>query len=144
MFTMSDADDVLRELFSVVPTLQRMAHEGLERRNLTPPRLRTLLLLDDGGPQMMSTLAKGLSVTPRAVTALVDALEQDGLVRRSAQPDDRRVWVVDLTAPGRRLVRDVRTGHRRLAARLLGDVPAADLAATLRVLTGVRSTLEHA
>ena len=45
----------------------------------------------------MADLADALEVTPRNITALVDGLEGEGLVQRSAHPTDRRVTLVELT-----------------------------------------------
>lgn len=60
-------------------------------------RLRLLNTLHCEGPQKMADLADTLGVTPRSVTALVDGLEQDGVVRRAAHPTDRRVTMIELT-----------------------------------------------
>jgi len=60
-------------------------------------RLRLLHALHCEGPQKMADLAGALGVTPRSVTALVDGLEQDGVVRRAAHPTDRRVTMIELT-----------------------------------------------
>jgi DNA-binding MarR family transcriptional regulator len=45
----------------------------------------------------MADLAEALEVTPRNITALVDALEAGGLVRRGGHASDRRVTLVELT-----------------------------------------------
>jgi DNA-binding MarR family transcriptional regulator len=45
----------------------------------------------------MADLAEQLSVTPRNVTALVDGLEVERLVRRVPHATDRRVTLVELT-----------------------------------------------
>jgi DNA-binding MarR family transcriptional regulator len=50
----------------------------------------------------MTGLADALAVTPRRVTALVDALEADGLVERRPHPTDGRSTVVSLTDSGRK------------------------------------------
>lgn len=64
------------------------------------PRLRLLERLHCQGPQMMRALADDLCLTPRNVTALVDALESDGLVRRVPHESDRRVTMVESTPAG--------------------------------------------
>jgi DNA-binding MarR family transcriptional regulator len=135
---------VLDDLFDMAPLFQRLVAEGLERRRLTQPRIRLLMRLADEGPLAMSEVARALDVTPRAVTALVDALERDGFVNRGARQGDRRTTLVTLTARGRRTVRELRTGYARLADRLLGRVSEEDLAATLRVLAAVRADLQPA
>ena len=60
-------------------------------------RLRVLNTLHCEGPMKMADLADALEVTPRNITALVDGLEGEGLVQRSAHPTDRRVTLVELT-----------------------------------------------
>jgi DNA-binding MarR family transcriptional regulator len=60
-------------------------------------RLRLLNTLHCEGALKMADLAEALGVTPRNVTALVDALEEDGLVHRFAHQSDRRVTMIELT-----------------------------------------------
>ena len=45
----------------------------------------------------MSELKEELGVTATNVTALVDSLEKDGLVKRKRHPTDRRATVIELT-----------------------------------------------
>jgi DNA-binding MarR family transcriptional regulator len=49
----------------------------------------------------MGELAEMLDITPRTVTGLVDNLERDGLVRRVADPEDRRSVYAEITDQGR-------------------------------------------
>jgi len=67
---------------------------------LTLPRLRLVERLGCKGPAMMRTLADELGLSPRNMTALVDSLEDEGLVRRKPHPTDRRATVVELTESG--------------------------------------------
>ena len=67
---------------------------------LTFLRLRLIDRLNEQGPAMMRTLADELRLTPRHMTALVDALEEEQLVARRPHPTDRRATVVELTATG--------------------------------------------
>jgi DNA-binding MarR family transcriptional regulator len=74
--------------------------ESSSSDGLTFPRLRLLEQLHCQGPQMMRALAADLGLTPRNMTALVDALEAEGLVRRVAHPSDRRATLVESTPLG--------------------------------------------
>lgn len=67
---------------------------------LSFPRLRLLEQLHCDGPQMMRALADDLGLTPRNMTALVDALQTEDLVRRVAHPTDRRATLIELTDQG--------------------------------------------
>src|SRR5262245_66403784 len=61
-----------------------------------PTQVHLLHILNCQGPQKMADLGQHLGVTPRNVTKLVDALEDEGLVCREAVPGDRRAVVVQL------------------------------------------------
>lgn len=67
---------------------------------LTYPRLRVLELLHCKGPAIMRDLATQTGLTPRNLTTLADALEHEGLVRRTSHPDDRRATLLELTDAG--------------------------------------------
>jgi DNA-binding MarR family transcriptional regulator len=50
----------------------------------------------------MRELSRYLMVTGGNVTGLTDDLAKEGMVVRESSPDDRRAWIVRLTAKGRR------------------------------------------
>jgi MarR family transcriptional regulator, negative regulator of the multidrug operon emrRAB len=50
----------------------------------------------------LEELRTPLGITQPAATRIVDRLVADGLVTRSRRPDDRREWVLGLSAAGRR------------------------------------------
>lgn len=58
---------------------------------------KALEIVDRDGPMSARQLATATGLTPSATTALLDRLERAGLVRRSADPDDRRRLVVTAT-----------------------------------------------
>ena len=96
-------DDPLRRL---VEDTAAFAHAYLRwidaqaAEGLTLPRLLLVERLGCKGPAMMRTLADELGLSPRNMTALVDSLEVEGLVRRQPHPTDRRATVVELTEDG--------------------------------------------
>ncbi len=76
--------------------------EGRRDGSLSYTRLRLLEALHCTGPAIMRNLGDQLAVSPRNMTALVDAMEEAGLVVRRPHPTDRRATLVALTAGGRR------------------------------------------
>ena len=88
---------------------------------MTMPGLRLVERLHCQGPAMMRTLADELGLSPRNITALVDALERDRLVVRRPHPTDRRATMVKLTATGAEAAGAV-LGPRILAMGDLFDV----------------------
>nr|BFE99536.1 hypothetical protein GCM10020241_12120 [Streptoalloteichus tenebrarius] len=82
-------------------------------RDMSLTSAATLATLDKTGPRRITDLAVTEGVTQPAMTVLVRALEESGLVERKKDPSDKRVTLVCLTE-GRRVVRpDATPGRRR-------------------------------
>ncbi|WP_171472532.1 MarR family winged helix-turn-helix transcriptional regulator [Frigoriglobus tundricola] len=75
-------------------------------------RMKLLGALHRAGPKIMSDLSEELGVTARNVTALVDALEEEKLVRRVPHSTDRRATLVELTTAGERYGRQMASGSQ--------------------------------
>jgi DNA-binding MarR family transcriptional regulator len=67
---------------------------------LTPGQLFALKSLDPAVPVPMRELAAALSCDNSNVTGIIDRLEDRGLVERHADPADRRVKMLVVTAAG--------------------------------------------
>jgi DNA-binding MarR family transcriptional regulator len=86
-------------------------------------RMRLLHGLECDGDQTMSALANALGVTQRRVTALVDALEEEGFVERMPHPTDGRSTVVTLTRAGRARQNVDWEDMRNEIGLVFGDLP---------------------
>lgn len=116
------------------PSWIRFLRAHLTDDRLSPERLQLLgALAQAGEPLIMREITTLLGTTPRAVTALVDGLEGDGLVTRGPHPTDRRAVLVQLAAPGRELLREAGEGFAA-AARLFDVLDSEDQRALLRML----------
>ena len=121
-------EEALDKLFELALRLTEVMQHGLGERGLSASGAEVLLTLDQGGPMVQRQLSESLRCTPRYVTALIDRLEADGMVKRSRHPTDRRATLVSLTRRGSAAAARL-VGERQQAARwLLGDVPADELA----------------
>lgn len=104
---------------------------------MTYARMRLLGALHCKGPQIMSSISDELGVTRRNVTALVDALEEEGLVRRKPHPTDRRATVIEMTDRGALTMDRMYDEHRAAVAELfegLGEEDRKELTRMLGVL----------
>ena len=104
------------------------------------PRLRLLYELHCNGPRKMADLATELGVTPRNVTALVDGLEAESLVRRVAHPTDRRVTMIEITG-GSATVEQQFGALREAIDGLLTDVSESDREVLARVLPALEARI---
>ncbi len=115
------------ELADRLLRLTRNMHRA-QRRNLQPlgvtpamSRVMRLVVRSQEAPRMVD-LAQQLGVVPRAVTTLVDSLEESGLVRRVPDPVSRRVIRVELTEHGAETFQALREARRAAAAELLAPL----------------------
>lgn len=125
------------------PEYVKWVRSRLRDSGITPARMRLLRALYSGGAQIMSSLSGELCVTRRNVTALVDALEEEGLVRRSAHPTDRRAIVVELTPEGAEKAEHTYGVYRQLVSELFESLPREDQGELLRIMSLLREELSR-
>jgi DNA-binding MarR family transcriptional regulator len=90
-------------------------------------------------------IATALSITVGGVSKIVDRLEAAGYCARRANPADRRSSIIELTAPGDRLLVQLsQTVEDELERRLGPARPGGSLAGLTRTLTQLRSTIRAA
>ena len=80
----------------------RYAAALAKRMGLGPSELAALEHLQAAGPMTPGRLGRRLSMSPGAVTALVDRLERRGHVERTPNPEDRRSALLRETEGGLR------------------------------------------
>lgn len=141
----ADAIVLSLKVLQLAEDLQRAyATHLIGRFGLSAGRLSLLLLVERSGATRPrpADLARRAGVSRPTVTRLLDGLVRDGLVARHTDRDDGRARRIELTAAGRRLLRDLAPAHaRRLAAltRLLGDEDRLHLE---RVIERLRAGLD--
>jgi DNA-binding MarR family transcriptional regulator len=86
---------------------RRMSATGVEPRTYA---VLMALATEDG--QSQRQLSARLGIHRNAMVSVIDALEADGLVKRTAHPDDRRAFAITLTDQARSLLPDLdKAGH---------------------------------
>lgn len=128
----SDVRLVAEQLHTAAIHLLRRLRTVDAASGLSAPRLSALSVVVFGGPITMGELAAAEQVRPPTMTRLVNALEDEGLVRRVADGADERVWRVHATARGRRLLHEGRARRVAVLARDLEALPASERRALAR------------
>jgi DNA-binding MarR family transcriptional regulator len=82
-----------------------------------------------------------LLIQPPSVTAVVDRLERQGLVKRTASRTDLRTRQVNLTAQGRKLTSGLLLGHARQIRSLFDGLSRRERDALTGLLGKVESRL---
>jgi DNA-binding MarR family transcriptional regulator len=121
--------DLADRLHSAAIHLLRRLRREDDASGLPAPQLSAMSVIVFGGPITLGALAGAEQVRPPTITKLVAVLEEQGLVEREIDPEDRRVVRVRATARGARLLYE---GRRRRVASLaesLSVLPGGDRAA---------------
>ena len=137
-----------RELVDVLgrltPTWIKWLHRTASPAGLSPARLRVLGTLLDDGPSIMHHISDELGVTPRAITGLIDGLEEDGLVERQRHPSDRRATVIVLTDQGRKVTESWWEEHLDHSAEVFAVLDPSEQRSLLRILRKLEGPLNAA
>jgi DNA-binding MarR family transcriptional regulator len=96
--------EVVELLFTVTQRFKEVFEQTAADHDLTTPQAVLLRMLRD--PLPMRELASSMRCDASNITGLVDKLEARGLAERRAEPSDRRVKLVGLTAAGERVLAD--------------------------------------
>ena len=125
------------------PCYMKWVRSRLGDCGVTYARMRLLGTLHCNGPQIMSDISDELGVTRRNVTALVDALEEEGLVKRMPHPSDRRATIIELTEKGAETTNNTYNDHRTGVAELFASLSEDEQQELIRVLGTLREALRQ-
>jgi DNA-binding MarR family transcriptional regulator len=107
---------------------------------LTVPHYLTLQAIADG-EIVGAELARRAAVSPAAISQLLTALEDNGLLSRARLADDRRRQSLALTEHGQAALRSAQTALRERLAGLLSDMPPPETDALARLLERLEESL---
>jgi DNA-binding MarR family transcriptional regulator len=112
-------------------------------KNLSSQRLRILASLHERGPRIMSDLKKELGVTATNITALVDSLEETGLVARRSHETDRRATVIELTPKAEGELALGCNAYKNRVAELFSDLSESECKDFTRTLEKLWNRLQE-
>ena len=145
----ADMSDVLRRLRDDMGSLRRITgSQRLDRLiaarsgvSIGVAAVAVLGKVIDDGPMRMSDLADSVRTHPAALTRQVQALEAEGFVERSADPNDGRASVVNATATGRLAHRRIEAANDELMAEQLDEWSIEELSELVEQLDRLVSDL---
>jgi DNA-binding MarR family transcriptional regulator len=126
----------------VISRLARRLRQQAEK-GITPSGLSALASIERLGPCTLGALAAHERVQPPTMTRIVVRLEEDGLVDRIVDPEDRRVSRVALTGDGRQTIQRIRSRKNAYLAKKLRKLSAGEIDALTRAVDALERILEE-
>jgi DNA-binding MarR family transcriptional regulator len=99
----------------------------------TAPQLMLLAILGRHKSLTMGEAADLLDVTPRAITRLVDTLEKEELVSRTASPIDKRVYIISITEKAEAIAKEMMPKHEKMISEVFSVFTEEELLEYLRL-----------
>ena len=120
-----DAPPWLRVESTIMATARAIRQSYDQRFNdldLNLSEASVLAYVAEHGALSQTQIAKSLGLGRAATGALIDVLEDRALVQRQTDPDDRRVWLVEITIAGKELVEEVYVRDQILRKQLRNGI----------------------
>lgn len=123
---LTKVEELADRLHSTAIHLLRQVRVQDAATGLAPARLSALSVLVFGGAMSLNELAKAEQVRPPTMSRIVDALESEGLVRRTVNEQDRRAVVLEATEKGTAILWQGRKRRVKFLARHLSRLNEAE------------------
>jgi DNA-binding MarR family transcriptional regulator len=120
--------DLAPRLRLAVTRLARRLRREADLPGVSPTQVSALATIERAGPLTLGELAAHEGVQPPTITAAVGRLEEQDLVHRRVDPQDRRVHRVEISAAGRRLLEKNRSRKNAYLERRLRALSSDDRA----------------
>lgn len=113
----------------------------LARFGLTVPRFYVLMHVEKNPGLNYIVLSDLLLCTKSNTTRIVRGMQQDGLINREVDPNDRRSYKLTLSKAGKDLLNRVHPDYKMLVDRLMSMLDKAKLEDYLQASTEIENTL---
>ncbi|MGV3490789.1 MAG: MarR family winged helix-turn-helix transcriptional regulator [Devosia sp.] len=141
MATEDDADllrDLTRDLLLAGRLWRKIGRQVAGQHGVSEAASAPLLWIDRLGENVrQNALADAIGIEGASLVRLLDELQASGLITREPDPSDRRANAVNLTSPGRAVVKEVNEALGQLRLDVFAKLPRKDIEAALRVFAAI-------
>jgi DNA-binding MarR family transcriptional regulator len=106
----------------------------LEQNGLSMWGYSVLIALDRSAIRTQAALAEAIGADKTRIIAILDELQDKGLIERMPDPEDRRARLLAITKEGRKVKDATQAAIQRGEERWLSTLSAEDRATFLRIL----------
>ena len=133
-YSISKSGTILRSILEIT----------LAKHKLNAPQSGILHILAGLGDYNQLQLGQEMSIDKASMVKFIDGLEEQGLVQRKTDPNDRRAKLLTLTAKGRTLQKKILEQHKKIEASILKDFNKQEVEALRELMPRVlEAILNH-
>ncbi len=114
--------------------LWTLFNDECKRLGFDVPCGGVLHLLDECGSMSQQQLGRKLRIDRTSMVKLVDALEEKKLARRRDHPEDRRIYLVEITAAGKKALAELQVVGDAMEKQLLSPFSEDEVKTIRRAL----------
>ncbi|OBZ12195.1 MarR family winged helix-turn-helix transcriptional regulator [Bacillus sp. FJAT-26390] len=123
--------------------LNHKLQQLFQEHDVTPEQWSLLMCLDEHDGITHKDLAHRTDKDPANITRLVDQLERKELVRRVANPGDRRSQLLYLTQNGRTNAHALAPIEANLVTQMLKDISEEEIQAFMSFMAKIKNNVEQ-
>lgn len=128
-------------IFATAHEMSCALNEELQGHGITYRQWEVLAWLSYAGEMSQAELAERIGIEAPTVVGVIDRMERDGWIQRTASPSDRRKKIIRPTEKVEPLWNQMISCGMRVRARALAGLTPEELASLLGVLARIRSNL---
>ena len=134
-------------MFNIVVTGTLLVREGaklLRSFGLTETQFNILMLLkyqSENGKINQTRLGNMLLIHRSNITGIIDRMEKVGMVRRTADPGDRRINYIEMTDKGKETLKNAHKVYHRRLDEVMSTLSESDNQKIIALLELVRNQL---
>ena len=136
------SDTILLDLFRTNQFRERLIAAALDGVELPPEDYPFYVIVGAEGPWTPTLLAGRMAMPLSTVLFRLKRLEQRGHAERIPNPDDRRSYLISLTAEGEQLLGEARPRFRALAEAVEAQLGTERIGGLRGGLTELREAIE--
>ncbi|QKR98943.1 MarR family transcriptional regulator [Sphingomonas sp. CL5.1] len=141
---MKNDDQLMKGLAGAYLHIHRRLNRALAQEGTSLARTKMLMFVQaQEGAARAADIAELFDLAPRTVTDALDGMERDGLIVRTADPDDRRVKRVAITPAGARAVAAGEPLRKRLLTEQFAGLSEDERARLAALLGRLVETLQE-
>lgn len=111
----------------------------LAESHVNEQKWRVLRVLEERGAMEMTAVAQAACLLLPSLTRIIRAMEDEGLVKRNSDPDDKRKSLLSISAAGKAVIQNHSAASNALFSRLQDRFGADKLETLLDLLEDLRA-----